>query len=156
MDKRLGLLGAAVALVALAVGAVSPAWGSSEGKDTQKTFRLDAVTTEQNFLDLGAAGSSLDDQIVFTTRLLNGDTEVGHQGGVCTVTSEERQEAQCVATYWLRGGQVTAQALIRLGNPAPYAVAITGGSGRYQGAEGEVRVQPVSGTRGILTFHLTD
>jgi hypothetical protein len=42
------------------------------------------------------------------------------------------------------------------GDPAPYAGAVTGGSGKYQGAEGEVRVQPVSGTTGILTFHLTD
>ncbi len=117
---------------------------------------MDAVTTEQQFLDLGPAGNSLGDQIVFTGQLLQGDTEVGHQGGVCTVTSVERQEAQCVATYSFRGGQITGQALIRLGNPAPYAVAVTGGSGRYQGAEGEVQVQPVSETRGILTFHLKD
>jgi hypothetical protein len=95
---------------------------------------------------------------VFTTQLLKGDTEVGHQGGVCTVTSVARQEAQCVATYWFRGGHITGQALIRLGDPAPYAVAITGGSGKYQGVEGEVRVRPASATqpRGILTFHLTD
>ena len=61
---------------------------------------------------------------------------------------------QIVFTSQLLSGQITGQALIRLGDPAPYAGAITGGSGKYQGAEGEVRVQPVSGTRGILTFHL--
>jgi hypothetical protein len=93
---------------------------------------------------------------VFTSQLLKGDTEVGHQAGVCTVTSVARAEAQCVATYVFRGGQITDQALIHLGDPAPYAGAITGGSSKYQGAEGEVRVQPVSGTTGILTFHLTD
>ena len=38
MGKRLGVPGAAVALVALAVGAVSPAWGSSSDKDKQTTF----------------------------------------------------------------------------------------------------------------------
>jgi hypothetical protein len=156
MGKRLGLLGTAVALVALAVGAVSPAWGASGHDGRRVTFRVDAVTTEQSFLDLGAAGTSLGDQIVFTSQLLQGDTEVGHQGGVCTVTSVARNEALCVATYSLREGQVTGQALVRLGDPAPYAVPVTGGSGRYQGAEGEVRVQPVSATRGILTFHLKD
>jgi hypothetical protein len=156
MGKRLGLCGTAIALVALAVGVVSPAWGSSSDKDKRTTFRVDAVTTEQNFLDLGAAGTSLGDQIVFTGQLLKGDTEVGHQAGVCTVTSVARNEAQCIATYSFRGGQITGQALIVLGNPAPYAGAITGGSGKYQGAEGEVRVQPVSATRGILTFHLKD
>jgi type II secretory pathway pseudopilin PulG len=149
MGKRLGVLGAAVALVALAVGAVSPAWGSSRDKDKQTTFTVEALTTEQSF-----EGTALGDQIVFTSQLLKGDTEVGHQAGVCIVTSVARAEAQCVATYVLPGGQITGQALIRLGDPAPYAGAITGGSGKYQGAEGEVRVQPVSGTRGILTFHL--
>jgi hypothetical protein len=73
MAKRLGVLGAAVALVALAVSLVSPARGSSGTKDKQTTFRVDAVTTEQNF-----EGTALGDQIVFTSQLLKGDTEVGH------------------------------------------------------------------------------
>jgi hypothetical protein len=151
MGRRSVVLGAAVALVALVVGAIGPAWGSSGDKDKRRTFTLEALTTEQEF-----EGTALGDQIVFTSQLLKGDTEVGHQAGVCTVTSVARAEAQCVATYVFRGGQITGQALIRLGDPAPYAGAITGGSGKYQGAEGEVRVQPVSGTRGVLTFHLTD
>ena len=150
MGKRSVVLGAAVALVALAVGAIGPAWGAASDKD-RKTFTLEALTTEQAF-----EGTALGDQIVFTSQLLKGDTEVGHQAGVCIVTSVARAEAQCVATYALPGGQITGQALIHLGDPTPYAGAITGGSGRYQGAEGEVRVQPVSGTRGILTFHLQD
>jgi hypothetical protein len=153
MGKRLGVAGTAIALVALAVGAISPAWGSSSDNGKPTTFTVEALTTEQQF-----EGTALGDQIVFTTQLLKGDTEVGHQGGVCTVTSVERGEAQCIATYVFRGGQITGQALIRLGDPAPYAVAITGGSGRYAGVEGEVRVDPASETqpRGILTFHLTD
>jgi hypothetical protein len=91
--------GTAIALVALAVGAISPAWGSASDKDKQTTFRVEALTSEQQF-----EGTALGDQIVFTTQLLKGDTEVGHQGGVCTVTSVQRQEAQCVATYAFRGG----------------------------------------------------
>ena len=151
MGKRSVVLGAAVALVALVVGAIGPAWGSSSEKDRQRTFTVEALTTEQSF-----EGTDLGDQIVFTTQLLKGDTEVGHQGGVCTVTSVARAEAQCTATYSLRGGQITGQALIVLGDPAPYAVAVTGGSGRYKGVEGEIRVAPASATqpRGVLTFHL--
>jgi hypothetical protein len=147
------MAGTAIALVALAVGAIGPAWGSSGGRDKQKTFTVEALTTEQH-----VEGTALGDQIVFTTQLLKGDTEVGHQGGVCTVTSVARGEAQCIATYVFRGGQITGQALIRLGDPAPYAVAVTGGSGRYKGVEGEVRVDPASETqpRGVLTFHLED
>jgi hypothetical protein len=153
MGRRSVVLGAAVALVALTVGAIAPAWGSSGDKDRQRTFTLEALATEQSF-----EGTALGDHIVFTTQLLKGDTEVGHQGGVCTVTSVARAEAQCVATYALPGGQITGQALIVLGDPSPYAVAITGGSGRYKGVEGEIRVLPASETRprGVLTFHLED
>jgi hypothetical protein len=143
------VLGAAVALVALAVGVVSPAWGSSGDKEA--TFRLLAVTTELKF-----QGRALGDQIVFTNKLLRGETEVGHEGAVCTVTSVERQEAQCIATLSLRGGQITAQALIHLGDLAPYLVAVTGGSGRYEGAEGEIEVRPVTQDSGIRIFHLKD
>jgi hypothetical protein len=144
------VLGAAVALV---VGAIGPAWGSARDKDRQRTFTLEALTTEQAF-----EGTALGDQIMFTTQLLKGDTEVGHQGGVCTVTSVQRAEAQCLATYALPGGQITGQALIVLGDPTPYSVAVTGGSGRYKGVEGEIRVDPASETqpRGVLTFHLQD
>jgi hypothetical protein len=120
-------------------GAVSPAWGSASDKDKQTTFTVEALTTEQSF-----EGTGLGDQIVFTTQLLKGDTEVGHQGGVCTVTSVQRNEAQCIATYVFHRGQITGQALIRLGDPAPYAVAITGGSGKYKGVEGEIRVIPAT------------
>ncbi len=153
MGKRPVVLGAAVALVALVVGAIGPAWGASGDKDKRRTFTLEALTTEQAF-----EGTALGDQIVFTTQLLKGDTEVGHQGGVCTVTSAARAEAQCLATYSLRGGQITGQALIVLGDPSPYLVAVTGGSGRYKGVEGEIRVDPASDTqpRGVLTFHLQD
>jgi hypothetical protein len=152
MGKRSVVLGAAVALVALTVGAIAPAWGAARDKD-RKTFTLEALTTEQDF-----EGTALGDQIVFTTQLLKGDTEVGHQGGVCTVTSVARAEAQCLATYALPGGQITGQALIVLGDPSPYSVAVTGGSGRYKGVEGEIRVDPASETqpRGVLTFHLQD
>src|SRR3979411_3465268 len=104
MGKLLGLLGAAVALVALAVGLAGPAWGSSGNDGNQATFRLDAVTTEQNFVDLGAPGTSLGDLIVFTGQLLQGNTEVGHQSGVCTVTSVQRNEAQKDAAPRHHGG----------------------------------------------------
>ena len=94
--------------------------GSSGDKDKQKTFTVEALTTEQAF-----EGTALGDQIVFTSQLLKGETEVGHQAGVCIVTSVARAEAQCVATYVFCGGQITGQALIRLGDPTPYAGAIT-------------------------------
>lgn len=153
MSKRLSVLGATVAVAGLAIGTA----GSAASTDHDgRTFRLVAVSTEQNFLDLGTTGTSLGDHVVFTTQLLKHDAVIGHQGGVCTITSAPRNEAECLATYSLPGGQITGQALIVLGDPAPYRVAITGGTGRYQGTEGQVRVRPATATqpKGVLTFHL--
>ena len=50
-------------------------------------------------------------------------------------------------TYVFRGGQITGQALIILGDSSPYAVAITGGSGKYKGVNGEIRVDPATETQ---------
>ena len=154
MGKRLGALGAVIAVVALAVGIALPAAGSTGNATQDQTIRVTAVTTEQKLLDLGGPGFSLGNEIVFSQKLLQGANQVGHDGSVCTEVSVARQEAQCIATYSFPGGQITAQALVIFGSTAPYDGSITGGTGKYEGAKGELHVQNVSPTEGILTFHL--
>jgi hypothetical protein len=154
MGKRLGLLGAVIALVALAVGAANPALGSSGDDDEGRTIRVVSITTEQEFLDIGTKGFGLGDEFVFSSKLLKGGEQVGHAGVVCTLTSVEREESECVATAWFHGGQIAAQGLV--GNDESFVLPLTGGSGRYEGAEGEVHVRDVSDTKEILTFHLSD
>jgi hypothetical protein len=160
MGKRLtvGVLSAVIAAGALAVGFALPAAGSSGNNDQHSTFRVTAAVTQESQIDLGATGPSLGDEIVFSGPLLQGANQVGHQGAVCTTVSlqGQQEEAQCVATYSFGGGQITAQALVILGSPAPYEVAITGGTGKYEGATGEIHVLPATSTNpnGILTFHL--
>ena len=154
MGKRLGALGAVIAVVALAVGIALPAAGSTGNAAQDQTIRVTAVTTEQKLLDLGGPGFSLGNEIVFSQKLLQGANQLGHDGAVCTEVSVARQEAQCIATYSFPGGQITAQALVILGSTAPYDGSITGGTGKYEGAKGELHVQNVSPTEGILTFHL--
>jgi len=156
MGKRLGILGAAIAVAALVAGAVTPAWGSSGNNSQHQAIRVVAIVTELNLVAVSSKGPSLGDEIVFSEKLLRGGNQVGHAGAVCTTVSLARQEAQCVATYSFGGGQITAQALITLGSMAPYAGAITGGTDKYEGAKGELHVTPVSGTEGHLTFDLQD
>lgn len=93
---------------------------------------------------------------MFSEKLTQGGHQIGHEGALCTTLSIQRQEAQCIATFRFRGGQITAQGLVDLGNPAPYAAPITGGSGKYEGAEGELHVRPVSATQGIQTLDLQE
>lgn len=155
MGKRFGVLGAAIALVAMVVAVVSPAWGSSGDDDNGRTLRVTAIITEETFVDVGDEGDSLGDQLVFSEKLVKGGERVGSAGVVCTITSLERGEAQCVATAWFPKGQITGQALVSF-EAGPPAFPITGGSGKYTGAEGEIHVRPVSDTEEILIFRLED
>jgi hypothetical protein len=154
MGKRLVVVGAAIALTALAVGVVAPAFGSSGDDDNGKrVIRVVSVNTEEDFLDLGAQGFSLGDEFVFTSSLRKSGEEVGHTGVVCTTTSVEREEVQCVATASFSDGQITVQGLLA-GEPETFVLPVTGGSGAYEGADGELQVREVSDTREILRFRL--
>jgi hypothetical protein len=156
MGKRLGLLGAVIAVMALLVGAAGPASGSSSqgsastssshaGK--QQTIRVLAVFTEFDpNIDVGAAGFSLGDEVVFSGNLLRNGKQVGRIGVVCTFVSTAdaaRVEAQCPTTSILPGGQITTQGTI-VNRSLNFTLPITGGSGRYQGAGGQVVSRDVS------------
>jgi hypothetical protein len=156
MRKRLGIISAGIAVVALVVGAVSPALGSSSpgaastasgSADDQQTIRVLAVFTEFDpNIDVGASGFSLGDEVVFSGNLLRNGEQVGRVGVVCTFVSTAnaaRVEAQCPTTSILPGGQITTQGTI-VNRSLNFTLPITGGSGRYQGAEGQVVSRDVS------------
>ena len=163
--KRLGILGAVIAVMALVVGAVSPALGSSQGaastsSDNQQTIRVLAVFTEFDAnIDVGAPGFSLGDEVVFSGNLLRNGQQVGRIGVVCTFVSTanaDRVEAQCPTTSILPGGQITTQGTI-VNRSLNFTLPITGGSGRYQGAGGQVVSRDISTPtqpQVELTFHL--
>ena len=155
MGRRLGLLGAVIAVTALAVGAVSPALGSSSqgagstssGHTDNQTLRVTAVFTEFDpNIDVGAPGFSLGDMVVFSGNLVRNGEQVGRIGVVCTFVSTanaDRVEAQCPTTSILPGGQITTQGTI-VNRSLNFTLPITGGSGRYQGAGGQVVSRDVS------------
>lgn len=170
MGKRLALLGAVVAVMALLVGAVSPALGSSSQRaastasghdDKRQTIRVIAVFTEFAEIDAGAAGLSLGDEVVFAGDLQRRDgTRVGRYGAVCTFVSTanapDRVEAQCPATAILPGGQITIQGTV-VNRSLNVTLPITGGSGKFQGAGGQVVQRDMSTPtqpQVELTFHL--
>ena len=169
MGKRLGILSAVIAVMALVVGAVSPALGSSsQGSastpsgqvDTQQTIRVFFIPTEFAEIDVGAAGFSLGDEVVFAGDLTRRDgTWVGRYSVVCTFVSAanaERVEAQCPATATLPGGQITIQGVV-VNRSVNVTLPITGGSGQFQGADGQLVQRDASTptqTKVELTFYL--
>jgi hypothetical protein len=161
MNKGLGVLGAAIALVALGIAVVTPAVSASQDNDneSERVIRLVAVNTEGNFLDLGAKGDTLGDYFVFTHKLMRSGEQIGHVSGQCTVVSVAavESEPQCVITASLPGGLITAQTLIGPhGETGDIVQAITGGTGRYTGAEGHILIQGITDVRELWTFSLEE
>jgi hypothetical protein len=147
------------AIVALALMAFGTAVAAAHGKGS-KTLRLVAVENQSDFLDLGAPGPSLGDELVFSETLSRNGRHVGTSGVVCTTTAVEPPYEvttyHCVGTLSLRNGQITLQGLIEVqgeDDPGPFTVAITGGTGDYRGAGGQAVVRDVGG--GVSVYRLT-
>jgi hypothetical protein len=154
MRTKLAAIGATLLLGAMVVGTTLTV-ASAGGNEVELRFR--AKTTEQTFLDLGEKGESLGDQFIFHDVLRQAGERVGHDGGVCTLTSVDQSQAQCLVTAWLAEGQITIQGLIVESGefPARFVFAVTGGTGQYVGASGEVHVIQKSETLARIIVHLT-
>jgi hypothetical protein len=98
---------------------------------------------------------------VFSGNLPRHGEQVGRIGVVCTFVSTQnaqRVEAQCLATATLREGQIAVQGVI-VNRALNFTLPITGGSGRYDRARGQVVSRDISTPtqpQVELTFHLED
>jgi hypothetical protein len=156
--RRLTLGTAALAAGALAVPALAPASGDG-GK---LTLEVIARTVDEAELDLGEEGFGIGDQFVFTEDLFRTDGRpTGQAGGSCTVVRADEPArtatVHCVATLAFPRGQVTVQGLVTFTEEEarPFTIAVTGGTGRYQGAGGEMVIdEREDPARYKLTLHL--
>jgi hypothetical protein len=149
---------AAVVIVALGILLFAPGVANAHG-DRKQTLRLIATELQFEFVDVGASGPSLGDQIVFSESLERFGRDVGMSGVVCTVTHLVAPYGvttfQCIGTLSLRRGQITLQGLIEVqgeDDPGPFKVAITGGTGAYRGAGGEAVVRVRSDGTSVYTL----
>jgi len=136
-----------LALVALGVLLFGTGVASAHGGG-KTTLRVVGTEIQSQFLDLGDTGPSLGDELIFSESLAVGGRDVGMSGVVCTVTHAmapyDVLTYQCVGTLSLRRGQITAQGLLEVqgeDDTGPWTVAITGGTGAYRGASGEIVVR---------------
>jgi hypothetical protein len=102
-----------------------------------------AVPDRNTDLDLGDPGPRAGDTQVFLDDVQRDGRTVGTSAGSCTVTtiSESRLAAACSATLLLPEGSLTTQGAFDedpATGPAGYTWAVTGGTGSYAGAAGEV------------------
>src|SRR5712691_12362948 len=89
--KRTLLLGVGVAMATtLVLGGGWTTGAAATAPATDQTIRIDAVATQENFVDVAPSGPSLGDLLLVRDawKNLSGDV-VGYDGITCTVTSLE-------------------------------------------------------------------
>lgn len=126
-------------LVALGTGVAAASSHNEDrlrGRERQFTERATAVTP----LDFGTPGPSQGDQFVVATDLWdNGGTKVASGGGICTVVSTTL--ADCAGTQVFADGQLVARGIVPLAvlaGTGRFSLAVTGGTGAYGNASGEI------------------
>lgn len=125
---------AAAALVATGAIAAAPA------SATQSTLKVREKIVATHVDDVGKKGPSLGDRLLFVSKLRSGTVPAGKAVGDCTWhagKSDATAEYYCTVVFRLRGGQIVITGLFsyaRLMN----TFAITGGTGRFRDAAGEV------------------
>ena len=137
--RRTLIIGAAVALLLALIGGT--AWATTADRDRTRTIKLDVEFSPFFLADIGDQGPSLGDATIFSDKLLQGGKQVGQQGGSCTIVDVQNAGVNCVGTVKLRDGQLTYQGLVS-SDPTKELV-VTGGTGAYAAARGEVTVRAV-------------
>lgn len=130
-----------------------------------RVIKLFASTVQLKQLDLGDSGFSLGDEIVLADDVFTskGGTKVGSDAGVCTVVRVDNAATatgtlQCPVTLSLGSGQLFTVGLVQIANGAlsgTQVVAVSGGTGRYLAAAGEMAIQFLSPTEANYTITLT-
>jgi len=169
--RRSFRIGAAVASVLVLAGvAVASAASSGDNRSTDQDDRkvvvldlaVKLVETDTVFIDAGPTDPNRNevtpddegDGFVLHSELSHKGRPIGEESNICTFASvEEEPDAGftvlCTGVDSLPGGQITWQARIRYGPGEPpmadpYFQAISGGTGKYRTAHGEIRVQELS------------
>jgi allene oxide cyclase len=137
------LLLAAVAFVgALATG---PAGAESRELKMIEHATTDAVT------DTGASGDSAGDILTFANEVFDADdkNKIGTDQGICFRTVPGKAW-ECFWTLTLDDGQITVEGPFN--DTGDSVLAVTGGTGSYAGAQGEMALSPIGTDGKAYTF----
>ncbi|MFD9903748.1 hypothetical protein [Streptomyces sp. NPDC059063] len=150
--KACAVLGvAASGLLALGISAVvaAPAQATSDEVIDLAVGNNGVVHT-----DVGAPGLSVGDEFVYADKLSQGGRQIGKDGSSCQVTELEGAKitTSCVLSIQLPKGQITAQSLWVKGSDT-VRMAVTGGTGAYRGATGEVTCNDIQTPK--ETYHIS-
>jgi hypothetical protein len=126
----------AVLLAAAAVAA--PAFAAEQIKVVERPV---GETT----IDLGAKGDSVGDMLVFANNIFDAanKAQIGSDQGYCVRTIVGKSW-ECVWTLTLKAGQITVEGPFM--DTGDSLFAVTGGTGKYAGAKGSMKLHPRDAT----------
>jgi hypothetical protein len=121
-------------------------------KERERTITIHARSQveQAHLVDNAPAGDSAGDVLLFTERLLDRrGKRIGSDAATCVRLFDAA--SLCTGTYKLPGGRLMVQ-LLHPGPGVTYDQAITGGTRRFAGARGTVRVVQKPGGSDRFTF----
>src|ERR1700749_232539 len=149
----------AVATGALALAAAAPAYAKTAHHKTARASGTPVHVIEHAKADFeapGAGGKDVKGNIltfnnpVFDTA---NKKQVGHDEGFCTRLQVKLGIWECLWTTFLKGGQITVQGPFY--DTRNSVLSITGGTGAYEGARGEMNLNARDGGKEYdFIFHL--
>ena len=133
------LMVVAVVAVAVGIGAGGAiAHGRSQLTGPRVIHVVEHPVTDQ-VIDIGAKGDSPGDQLPFANPIFNGTNShrVGSDQGNCVRASTTQGRWECMWTTFLPDGQITVEGPY-LDARATTVLAITGGTGEFRNARGQM------------------
>ena len=96
-------------------------------------------------VDLGAKGDSVGDLLVFANKVYDpaNKTQLGTDNGYC-VRTVVGKSWECFWTLTLKAGQITVEGPFM--DSGDSLLAVTGGTGKYAGARGSLKLHPRDAT----------
>jgi hypothetical protein len=149
---------AAIFLTTLLAATLSFATLASARTDHVTVLHFTARQVELHFVDVAPTGGlpSLGDTFVVSEDLYRDGHKVGFNGAICPAvrTQHDPVAFQCVATAHLDQSDLTVQGLAF--QQPTNIFAITGGTGRWRNAGGQVVVQGVLQPTSQITAYISD
>ncbi|MDP9064533.1 MAG: Allene oxide cyclase [Pseudomonadota bacterium] len=123
-----------LAIAVLLCAAASPALAAEHLKIVERPLGETTV-------DLAAKGDSVGDMLVFANGVFDADnkTSVGSDQGYC-VRTVVGKSWECFMTITLKAGQITLEG--PFADAGDSLLAVTGGTGKYAGAKGSMKLHP--------------
>jgi hypothetical protein len=157
--RRTAFLAALLAAIATFAWAAI-AFGSGNEITQPQTLRiLQKGNTQQTFLPLNTQKqNAVGDEFVATGNVVKwrktisqSTRRLGHLHAVCFAVDKQAATAECSTTTFLPGGEITSYGPIKFQAGARTVAAITGGTGIYRNARGQVTfVNTSSNTEGLV------